>query len=347
LVVWLFVLCSLFFSSLFFGCLFSVLCSLVLCSLVLCSLFSCIGRFCAVTWRQLAMLFVLSAIWGASFLLIKICVATIAPMTLVAARLVLAAALLVVVMRMQGMHLPRTGQPWRGFAVLAVVGLILPFWLITWGEQWISSGLAATVLATNPLMSVLLTTLVLGDERLGLPRMLGLLLGFAGVVVAVGAGLDNNQALLGYLAVFGAAFCYAISAIYAKRAYAGMPPLVLSTGQMVVASGLALPLAVGLDGVPQAWPPAVALWSLAALAFVCTAAAYILFYWLLAEVGATRTSLLTYLVPGFALIYGALLLGEPFTLRIACGLVLVVLGILIVSGRLGLGALRLGSRRPA
>jgi drug/metabolite transporter (DMT)-like permease len=299
------------------------------------------------SWRQLGMLFALSAIWGSSFLFIKISVHEIAPMTLVAARLLLAFLVLLGVMRAQGLRLPRDAGTWWAFALLGVLGLIIPFWLITWGEQYISSSLAAILLATTPLLNVLLTVFVMRAERLALVRVLGLLLGFAGVIVAMGEGLELGASLLGRLAVVGAALCYAVSALYARARFRGMNPLTLSTGQMLTGSLLAIPAALVLDPLPMAVPSLLALGSLLALAVVGTAFAYILFYALLDGVGAARSSLVTYLVPGFALVYGVLLLGEPFSGRIALGFALIIGGILIASGKLSRESWRAAGRRTA
>jgi drug/metabolite transporter (DMT)-like permease len=296
------------------------------------------------TWKQLGVLFALSAIWGASFLFIKISVHDIAPMTLVAARLLLAFLVLFIVMRVQRLSLPRDARSWWGFSVLGVAGLILPFWLITWGEQYIPSSLAAIIIATTPLLNVLLTIFVMRAERLALARMLGLVLGFAGVVVAVGENLQLGNSTLGRFAILGAALCYAATSLYARATFRGMPALTLSTGQMLTGAALAIPAALLIDPLPTAWPSPLALAALLALAVVCTAFAYILFYWLLEAVGSARSSLVTYLVPGFALLYGALLLDEPFTIRIALGLLLIVAGILVASGQLSLGARILRAR---
>jgi drug/metabolite transporter (DMT)-like permease len=284
--------------------------------------------------RYLGVLLLLGAVWGASFLFIKIGVQEMPPETLVALRLIVASLILLGVLYARGIRLPARPRAWGDFLFLGVVGLIIPYLLIAWSEQSIPSGMAAILNATTPLFSVLVTYLWTHEERLSGLRLFGVALGFVGVVIAVGVDdLDlartDTQA---QLAVLLAAACYAVSGIYARRAFRGMPALVPAAGQMLAGALLITPIALGLRGIPTPLPSATALGAVVALAVVGTAAAYILLYWLMERMGATRTSMVTYLLPPFALVYGALFLHEAIALNALLGLGLVIAGILLANG---------------
>jgi drug/metabolite transporter (DMT)-like permease len=280
------------------------------------------------------MLVLLGAIWGASFLFIKIGVQAMAPEILVALRLSIASIVLVGVLYARGLRLPSSLRVWGNFLFLGRVGLIFPYLLITWSEQSIPSGMAAILNATTPLFSVLLAYALTREEQLSGLRLLGLAIGFVGVVVAVGvANLDLSRAdTRAQLAVLLAAACYGVAGIYGRRAFRDIPALVPATGQMLAGAIIIVPLALALHGIPSPMPPALALGAVAALAVFGTAFAYILLYWLMARMGATRTSMVTYLLPPFALVYGALFLHEAIELNALAGLGLVIVGILLANG---------------
>lgn len=278
----------------------------------------------------------LALLWGASFLFIKIGVTGMPPDALVATRLTIAALVLLGVARASGERLPRGWKIWRDFAVTGVVGLAIPFSLITWGEQEISSGMASILNGTTPLFTALIAYFWMRGERFSPLKLFGLVLGFVGVVVAVGLeNLTIGNNLLSHLAVMGAAFCYGVSGIYTRRAFAGIPARTVAVGQFVCAAVALLPVALLRHGLPTQLPPAGPLGAVVALALFCTAVAYILYYWLIEHIGATRTSMVTYMVTPLALIYGAAILREPVYLNTIAGLLLVVLGILLANGVIG------------
>jgi drug/metabolite transporter (DMT)-like permease len=296
--------------------------------------------------RYFGALLLLGAVWGASFLFIKIGVQEMAPEILVMLRLVIASAVLLGVLYGRGLRLPMRRRTWADFLVLGVVGLICPYLLITWSEQAIPSGMAAILNATTPLFSVLLAYVWTREERLTGLRLLGVALGFAGVVVAVGLD-DLNLARAdtqAQLAVLVAAACYAISGIYARCAFRGVPALVPATGQMLTGALLITPYALLARGIPAPLPSATAIGAVVALAGFGTGLAYILLDWLIEQIGATRSSMVTYLLPPFALAYGALFLREPIALNALLGLGLVVAGILLANGVL---TLSLARRQPS
>lgn len=297
--------------------------------------------------RYLGVLLLLGAVWGASFLLIKIGVAELPPVTLVAVRLLVSAAVLTAVLYAGGQRLPTRPRAWADLLVLGVVGMVLPYLLITWGEQSMPSGMAAILNATTPLFSVLITNVWTQEERLSGARVLGVALGFAGVVVAVGVGSLREAGAAGLVPQLGvllAALCYAIAGIYGRRAFRGVPAMVPAAGQLLMGAAVITPVALALHGVPERMPSAMAIGAVLGLAVFGTALAYVLLYWLMERIGATRTSMVTYLLPPFALLYGALFLGEAVTPGALAGLALVAGGILLANGAVRLGA---AARHPS
>lgn len=277
----------------------------------------------------------LSALWGTSYLFIKIAVeGNLAPAELIAGRLIVAAAVLFLVVRLRGLRMPRERQMWRSFAIMGLVGTAAPFLLIAWGETRIDSSLAAVLNATVPIATVILAHFWTRDERLTLRKIAGVLIGFAGVVVVVGNVTlgGHGSALPGIAALLASSICYGISAIFARSAFRGIAPEVASTGQMTM--GAAYLLVPGLiSALLEPRPPAPgAVGAGLALALLGTAGAYLLYYRLIASVGATRTAASTYLLPAFAVVYGAIFLREPIGPRLLLGFALILLGIVFVTG---------------
>lgn len=290
--------------------------------------------------RFLGVMVLLGALWGSSFLFIKIAVAELPPDLLVAGRLSIASVILLAILYGRGMRMPRDLRMWGNFFFAGTVGLVVPFVLITWGEQSISSSMAGILNATTPLFTALLTALWLREEQLRGWRLVGVLVGFVGVVVAIGVDQISigNTSFLGQIAVLVAAFCYGIHSNFSRRAFKGLPSLVPATGQLVTGALVITPIALIRNGLPHQISPAAG-GAVLMLAVFGTSFAYILLYWLIANAGATRASMVTYLVAPFALVYGALLLGETIHLNAVLGLGLVVLGIVLSSGII--------KRRPA
>ena len=283
------------------------------------------------------LLLLLSAIWGSSFLFIKLAVATIPPMTLVAARLGLAALVLLLFLAATGRRLPRDWGIWRGFLVVAVIGNVVPFFLINWGEVTVDSGLAAILLAVVPLATVVLAHVFAPDERLTPLKGLGVTVGFGGIVVLVGpdalAGFGREA--MSQFAIVGAACCYAVTGVFVRRSrLIDLPPAVTATGVLVTAAIVAAPLALVVD---RPWdlpaPSTGSLLALGVLALLSTSAAFLILFRLLATTSATFVSLLNYLAPVFGVSWGALLLGEPLRLDALGALALILLGLVLTQAR--------------
>lgn len=278
------------------------------------------------------LLIVLAAMWGASFLLIKLAVETIPPMTLVAARLVIAAAGMLVYLWATGRRLPSDGAIWRDFVVLAVAGNILPFALISWGEVVIDSGLAAILMAVMPLSSLILAHFFTLDERLSPAKLAGVFVGFVGIIVLVGPGVLAGLGLevLAQAAVAGAAVCYAVANVYTRvRGVVALPAAVTSSGVLLCAAVLSIPLSLIVDRPWDLTPSTDSLVALLILALVCTSLAYLILFHLITTTGATFVALINYLVPVFGVAWGALLLHETVQAGALAGLALILAGIAI------------------
>jgi len=283
---------------------------------------------------HLVQLLLLAAIWGSSYALIKIAVAGISPLTLVAGRLVLGAALLLVTARMMGLRLPRDRTQLLHLTVMAVTGNILPFLLIAWAEERVTSSLASILNATTPFFTLLLAVSVLRTERLTLGKVMGIIVGFIGVAILTGADLTNlgSASGQGVLALLASSACYGLGFAYARR-YVRGEPLAVSATQLSIAALLLAPVALLFGDVTATHltPANAAAWI--TLGLIPTGVAYILYYRLIAGVGATRTSYTTYIIPIVGVTWGWLLLDEALGLDALLGVAVIFLGLAIASGR--------------
>jgi len=284
------------------------------------------------TARQTGILFLLGAIWGAAFMLIKIAVSDVAPATLVAVRIAITAVILYATMRVSGVTLPRERQPWFNFYSVGMFGLVIPFLLISWGQRLIPSSTTAILGATTPLFTALINLATRAEEKINVERIIGLIVGFVGVIVAIGIANAAAGNWIGELCVLGAAVCYAISALYSRRVFGGMKPIIPSTGQMIASASLLIPIALIWDGMPSALPSAKSITALLILAVFCTAIAYILYYHLIDNVGATKASMVSFLIAPFGVVYGSVFLQEPINPNSIAGLAIIIVGIVIAGG---------------
>ena len=282
-------------------------------------------------------LVLLAFIWGWSFLFIKVAVEGMTPTTVAAARIALGAATLHVVLRVRKMTLPTNRTFWRHAAVTAVFANILPFTLLAWGEERITSALTAVLNASTPLFTALAVAVYL-HTRLGARGRVGLLIGISGVAVAAGVGGADlaHSSFAGSLAAVGAGACYGFGFTYAAKHQMVESALVAATGQLTAGAVLLTPEAIatsissGLDLAPHR------VVAIVLLGAVGTGVAYILYYQLVAELGPTTTSLVTYLVPVTAVAVGIAFLDETFHVRVLVGGAMIVLGIALVQQRLRL-----------
>jgi drug/metabolite transporter (DMT)-like permease len=293
-----------------------------------------------VSRRHLVMLLALAAIWGSSFMFIKVAVEEVAPGEVVFGRVLVGTlALLPAVPFVVGWQ--RFFEELRRYAFpLVILGLFnasLPFWLLAWSEQRLDSGLAAVLQASTPLFTALVAFGFSRGDRVTGGRFVGVVIGFLGVVLLVGAQPHGD--VLSALAVLGSALCYAASALYAGARLQRASPIVTSVGTLAVATLTTLPL--GIAQLPGGVPSWKAIGSVVALGALGLSIAYLLYFGLIAGAGASYAVLVTYLVPALALGYGAIFLDEAITASAIAGLLLILAGV-----ALGTGTLRLPRRTP-
>jgi len=285
-----------------------------------------------------AILLVLSVLWGGSFFFIGIAIHSVPPLTLVLIRVGLAACFLWIwrVLRREPLGLSPRLAP--ALALLALLNNALPFILFAWAQRTIPSGLASILNATTPIWSVIVAHIFTHDERMSPNRIAGVLLGFAGVAVMIGADLlgQIGSDVLAQLACLGSTLSYALAGVYARRFRGlGVTPVGVATGSLTAAAIVLAPLVLLFEPPWAASPPSGQAWAaLIGLAFFCTAVAYILYFKLLASAGATNSLLVTFLIPITAILLGTFLLGEHLAPRHFAGMALIGCGLAAIDGRL-------------
>jgi drug/metabolite transporter (DMT)-like permease len=275
--------------------------------------------------------------WGSSFLFIKIALRTLEPLTLVGLRLMVGWVGLVAIAWWRGLALPRGWAVWRHLAILGAINTAIPFVLITWAESGangVDSAVASVLNSTVPLFSIVIAGLIFRMEEVTPDRILGLLVGFAGVVLLLGRDLGNDWGELApQVAVVVAALFYAIASTYARRNLHETSPVLIAAGQLLVADALVWIFAILIED-PGAqtltWQTVGALlW----LGLLGSCIAYILYFFILRNWGATRATMVTYLLPVVGVIAGVVFLSEPLDWRLVAGGLLVLGGVAAVNWR--------------
>ena len=274
--------------------------------------------------------------WGSSYLFIKLAVDDFGTFTLVALRLAIGAALLWVVIRLAHQPLPREPRLYGHLVVMAVVNIVIPFVLITWAEQTVDSSLAAILTSAVPLFAIVIAPLFLHDEPIRLNGVAGLGVGFVGVVVLTSNDLTVADAdLTGELALLGAALAYAVGAVYSRRNMRGVPPMIPAVFQVTFAMLISGAIAVVLESPWNARPDGEAVFSILWLGILGSGFAYLAVFRLLSTWGATRTTLVAYVIPVVGIALGFLVLSEPIDGRVLIGTALVIGGVALVNSRYG------------
>jgi drug/metabolite transporter (DMT)-like permease len=295
-------------------------------------------------WLSLAFT---AALWGASYMFIKVCLdGGMSEGFIICARTVLGAAVLLPLAVRAGAVPMLVRRRWWALA-LAAAQVIVPFGLITFGENHVPSSLAGILVATSPLFVALLAIKVDAAERSHGWGLFGVLLGMAGVVLLFGVDLSgDSETLIGGLMVVGAGACYAVAVLIAKRGFTGVPPVGVAASNLVIGAVVWLPFA--LASLPTQSPDANAILSLIALGAGGTGIAFYFFYTSIAEVGPARASIVAYVAPAFAVVYGVVLLDESLTLGTIGGLALILAGSwLAAQGRVPAPVSRSGPSRSS
>jgi drug/metabolite transporter (DMT)-like permease len=280
--------------------------------------------------KDFAALISLGALWGASFLFIRVAVPALGPFVLVGLRVGLAALVLALFAGAARRALKLRGL-WGPLLFVGFANTAVPFSLISASEVHLTASLAAILNSTTVLFTALVAAVWL-RESLTPKKILGVLLGIFGVAVLV--GWDplplSPVVLLSVAAVLGASLCYGVGAVFTKLTFAGVPPLTLAVGQQSAAAGIMIPVA--LTDLPGESPSVAVALCVLALAVLSTAVAYLLFFYLIASAGPTATSTVTLVVPVFGLIFGVLFLGEPVGLGTLAGLAVILCSVLLITG---------------
>ncbi len=284
-----------------------------------------------------AVLLLTATMFGSSFFFIKIAIDTIPAITLATGRAALAVPIALGILKISGARLPPWGADWIPLVILGALTAAIPYAAVAWGQVHIESGLAGILFGTIPVFSVILAPALARDETFTPGRLLGAAVGLAGVVMVMGPGAlaGFGDQLLGTIVTLGAALSYALGGIYARR-HKHLSPIVMTTGQLLTATFLLLPLSLVMDTPWTLAPSAAALGSLAAVAVVSTALPAFLLFWLIQRVGATNGSLLAFFMPVVAVTLGATILGETLPWQAFAGLGLIMLGAAAVNGRISL-----------
>lgn len=287
--------------------------------------------------KEWLMLITLSVLWGGSFFFVEFAITELPTLTIVLVRVALAAATLWLFILITGVSVPSSLSIWGSFLIMGLLNNVLPFSLIVWGQTYIASALASILNATTPLFTVLVASTLLQDEKITKNKLVGVVLGFFGVVVMIGASaledIGINQ--LAQLAVLGAALSYAFAGVYGRRFKTqNINPVVTAAGQVSASALFLIPVVLVVDGsMDIVLLSSQTVMALVALAVFSTAVAYVLYFKILASVGATNLLLVTFLIPVSAILLGIVVLGETLQVSHVIGMGIIAIGLVAIDGR--------------
>jgi drug/metabolite transporter (DMT)-like permease len=274
----------------------------------------------------------LGAIWSSSFMWIKIAVQEVGPITLVAFRVLFGLLFGLVVIFFQRVQWPRAFKAWFPLLLLGLTNVAAPFFLISWGEQSIDSAVASILDATVPLFTILIAHFLLQDDKMTAPKVLGLLIGFAGIIVLMSKDIGaSSSSLLGQLAVIVASMFYAGSAVYVRKATEDTPGILRSAGPLVSATAV-MWLGTVLFEYPVRMPQLGITWvALLFLGVFGSGLAFVMAFYLIHAIGPTRTSMVTYLFPLGGVTLGVIFLHEQLTWQVLTGAILIIASLVIAN----------------
>ena len=281
---------------------------------------------------EIALLLGLAALWGGSYTFIKLGVETIPPLTLIAARTLIAGLILLAAIRWRGLRLPRDLLAWRRFLTQALLNSVVPFTLIAWAERSVDAGLATILSSTSPIFVVLLSCFSASAERLPGLRLAGIAAGLAGTVLIVGAQAMTGfgEQLWAQLALVAASICYGGAALFG-RSFKGLDPIMPAAGSLLCGALVLLPLSLMLDRPWTLSPSAQSIQALIALSLVSTALAFVIYFRLIARLGAVATTSVAYLRVPTGVLIGMVFLGEALAPTAWAGLGLVIVGVMAMT----------------
>lgn len=275
----------------------------------------------------------LASIWGSSYLAIKIGVETITPLTLVATRMLLGTIILLIILRAKSLSLPSDLNSWKILTVSGMVGSIIPFSLISYGELHVQSGLAALLMGIAPVVTILLAPMVHKDEKLTKRAIIGIIFGALGLFILFGpAALSGfGDHILGQFAILGAALCYAFTTLYVRK-YANLPALTMGAGSMLIGTIIIIIAAFTFEiSASTALPSMASLTAVIYLGIFPTAIATWIYFYLVPQVGAARMSQINFAVPVVGSFLGMVFLNEAFSVNSFFALLMILTAIYFVS----------------
>lgn len=281
---------------------------------------------------ELGLLLLLAALWGASYSFIKVGVATIPPITLIAARTLIAGLILIVIIRLRGLRLPTDALTWKRFLFQACLNSVVPFSAIAWAEQTTEAGLAAILNSTTPIFTFLITLLITRHEAVTSRRLFGVAAGLAGTCLIIGVqaltGLGNE--LWAQLAIIAATICYAGAAIFGRN-FKSLDPMLPAAGSLISGAIILIPLSLIVDQPWTLTPSANSVFALLGLAVFSTAAAFTIYFRLIHTLGSVGTTAQAYLRVPIGVGIGAIFLGERLTSTAWLGLAFVIIGVIAMT----------------
>lgn len=274
----------------------------------------------------------LGAIWSSSFMWIKIVIQEMGPFTLVAFRVLFGLLSVLAVIFIQRVQWPNGFKTWYPLLLLGITNVAVPFFLISWGEQTIDSAVASILDATVPLFTILIAHFLLDDDKITRPKVLGLLLGFAGVVVLMSKDIGySSGSVLGQAAVILASVFYAGSAVYARKTTENTPGILRSSGALISATVVMWLAAILVEGPVEIPRLAISWFALLWLGILGSGLAFVMLYYLIHEIGPTRTTMVTYLFPLGGVILGVTFLQEQLTWQLITGGILIVVSLAVAN----------------
>jgi drug/metabolite transporter (DMT)-like permease len=274
----------------------------------------------------------LGVIWSSSFMWIKIAIREVGPITLVAFRVIFGLLFCVIVILVQRVSLPRTFKEWFPLFVIGLTNIAIPFFLISWGELHIDSAVASILDATVPLFTILIAHFLLQDDKITVPKILGLVMGFGGIIILMSKDIGaSSNSLLGQLAVIAASIFYAISAIYIRKVTVDTPGILRSAGPLISASAI-MWLGAFVFEAPIKLPQLEITWvALLFMGVLGSGLAFVMAFYLIHEIGPTRMSMVTYLFPLGGVILGVTFLQEQLTWQVIMGAVIIISSLVIAN----------------
>ena len=288
------------------------------------------------TPRTWLLMLLLGLIWGGTFFLSEILLLELSPFQIVFHRVSIAALVMVLYITIKGIALPKDGRTWLALAVMGLLNNAIPFSAIVFGQQYITGGMASILNSTTAFFGVMLSGIFLKEEAITMPKVIGVIMGILGVIIIMGFDTLSSLSLtnIGQILIISSSISYAFASIWGKFQVKNLGVEVTATGMLITSSVWMFILATMVEGLPFEALSMRSTLSLLTFAILCTSVAYLLYFAILKQAGAANLTLVTIIIPPFALILDALALGEMVSLQELIGFVIISLGLLVISGKL-------------